>query len=122
MKVTRGQVVLVDFPFAGGGPSKVRPALVLQNDRDNARLTNSIVAMISSQTRRAAEATQVLIQVATSDGAKSGLRVDSVIVCSNLFTVEQSKILRTLGELTPSLMSEVNAALPLVFGLSGTAN
>jgi mRNA interferase MazF len=122
MRVARGQIVLVDFPFAGGGPSKVRPALVLQNDRDNARLTNSIVAMISSQTRRAAEATQVLIEVTTSDGAKSGLRVDSVIVCSNLFTVEQSKILRMLGDLTPSLMCDVDAALRVVFGLSGSAN
>ncbi len=122
MKVARGQIVLVDFPFAGGGPSKVRPALVLQNDHDNARLTNTIVAMISSQTRRAAEATQVLVEVATSDGTKSGLRVDSVILCSNLFTIEQSKILRTLGELSLHKMSEVNAALRVVFSLNNAAS
>src|SRR5260370_42102707 len=37
MNVQRGEVVLVDFPYAGGSGSKVRPALVIQNDRDNAR-------------------------------------------------------------------------------------
>ena len=29
----RGDVVLVDFPFSTGGGAKVRPALVIQNDR-----------------------------------------------------------------------------------------
>jgi mRNA interferase MazF len=50
MTVSRGDVVLVDFPFSAGGGSKVRPAVVVQNDRDNRRLTNIIVAMITSQT------------------------------------------------------------------------
>lgn len=45
MNVARGEVVLVDFPFAGGSSSKVRPALVVQNDRDNRRLTNAFVSM-----------------------------------------------------------------------------
>jgi len=94
MNLARGQVVLVDFPFAGGAQSKLRPALVVQNDRDNVQLTNTIVAMISSQTRRASEATQVLIEVGTTDGGQTGLRVDSVIVCANLFTLEHGKILR----------------------------
>jgi mRNA interferase MazF len=31
----RGDVVLVDWPFSGGGSSKIRPALIIQNDRDN---------------------------------------------------------------------------------------
>jgi mRNA-degrading endonuclease toxin of MazEF toxin-antitoxin module len=33
MRVNRGDVVLVDYPFGTGGV-KVRPALVVQNDRD----------------------------------------------------------------------------------------
>ena len=40
MRVNRGNVVLVDYPFTTGG-AKVRPALVVQNDRDNARMTRS---------------------------------------------------------------------------------
>src|SRR5690349_5778057 len=43
----RGDVVLVDFPFASGGGSKVRPALVVQNDRNNALLQDTIVVPIT---------------------------------------------------------------------------
>ena len=59
MTVNRGDVVLVDYPFTTGG-AKVRPALVVQNDRDNARMTNTIVAQISGNTARVNEATQHL--------------------------------------------------------------
>jgi mRNA interferase MazF len=42
----RGDVVILDHPFTDGSASKVRPALVVQNDRDNRRVTNTIVALI----------------------------------------------------------------------------
>ena len=118
MTLARGQVVLVDFPFSGGGRSKLRPALVVQNDRDNARLSNTIVAMISSRVERAPyEPTQVLVEQ-RSHGKQSGLRVDSVVNCVNLFTLEQSKVLRVLGTFPPSLTAQVDAALKAVFGLA----
>jgi mRNA interferase MazF len=48
MNVQRGDVVLVDYLYAGGDGHKVRPVLVMQNDRDNQRLRNTIVAQITS--------------------------------------------------------------------------
>jgi hypothetical protein len=65
MNVQRGDVVLVDYPYAAGSGTKVRPVLVIQNDRDNQRLLNTIVAQITSVTRRALEPTQLLIDIAT---------------------------------------------------------
>ena len=65
MTVQRGDVVLVDFPFTGGAGAKVRPALVVQNDRDNQRLLNTIVAQVTGMTKRSLESTQVLIELAT---------------------------------------------------------
>ena len=41
VNVHRKDVVLVDFPFSDGSGSKVRPALVFQNARDNARLNQA---------------------------------------------------------------------------------
>src|SRR5215510_3352628 len=79
MNVQRGDVVLVDYPYAAGGGTKVRPALVVQNDRDNQRLLNTIVAQITSVTRRALEPTQLLIEIATPAGQQSGLRQNSVV-------------------------------------------
>jgi mRNA interferase MazF len=102
MSVTRGDVVLVDFPFTGGGTSKVRPALVVQNDRDNGRLTNTVIAMITSRVQRAAEPTQLLLDVSTHEGKQTGLIMNSVVNCVNLFTIEQRKVLQTLGHLSPA--------------------
>ena len=118
MNVSRGDVVLVDFPFAAGGGSKLRPALVVQNDRDNRRLTNTILAMITSRTDRArTEATQLLIDIATPEGRQSGLLRDSAVNCSNLFTVDQQKLVRTIGSLSAGLMGQVDACLKAALNL-----
>jgi mRNA interferase MazF len=118
MSVKRGEIVLLDWPFSGGGGGKRRPALVVQNDTDNLRLTNAIVAIITSTTRRAASPTQMLIQVGTPDGKKTGLRLDSVVNCANIFTVEQSKVLFTIGSLTAPLMHQVDECLKVSLALS----
>jgi mRNA interferase MazF len=112
MNVSRGDVVLVDFPFASGGAAKVRPALVVQTDANNQRLVNTIVAMITGRTQRASlEPTQLLIDVTTPDGRQSGLRTSSAVNCANLFTVNQQKILRKIGSLSPAVMQKVNLCL-----------
>ena len=111
MNVQRGDVVLVDYPYATGGGTKVRPVLVIQNDRDNQRLLNTIVAQITSVTRRAVEPTQLLIEIATRDGQQSGLRQDSVVNCVNLLTLDKSRVLRKLGSLPDAIMQKINNCL-----------
>src|SRR5438094_9248871 len=111
MNVQRGDVVLVDYPYAAGGGTKVRPVLVIQNDRDNQRLLNTIVAQITSLTRRALEPTQLLIEIATPAGRHSGLRQDSVVNCVNLLTLDKGKVLRKLGSLPASDMQKINDCL-----------
>lgn len=118
MNVQRGDVVLVDYPYAAGGGSKVRPALVIQNDRDNQRLVNTIVVQITSVTRRALEPTQLLIELAAPAGRQSGLRQDSVVNCVNLLTLDKTKVLRTLGSLPTSSMQEVSDCLKAALELS----
>ena len=118
MNVQRGDVVLVDYPYAGGGGAKVRPVLVIQNDRDNQRLMNTIVVQITSVTRRALEPTQCLIELATPEGQQSGLRQDSVVNCVNLLTLDKSKILSKLGSLPAPLMQKVNDCLKAALELS----
>lgn len=111
MNVQRGDVVLVDFPYTQGSGSKVRPALVIQNDRDNVRLVNTIVCQITGTTHRALEASQVFIDLNTPDGQQSGLRFDSVVNCANLVTLDKTKVLRHIGNLSNVLMRQVNDAL-----------
>lgn len=108
----RGDVVIVRFPYVTGQQGKFRPALVVQCDRNNGRLSNTVVAMITGNVRRAAiEPTQVLVDPATSDGRSSGLRGLSAVKCENLFTVAQADILHLIGHLSAPLMRRVDAAL-----------
>jgi mRNA interferase MazF len=117
MNVRRGDIVLASYPFASGVGGKKRPVLVVQNDRDNQRLTNTIVAQITSNTRRAHEPTHLLIEVASPAGQQSGLLSDSVISCVNLVTIHEGRIERTIGSLPPSVMSQVDACLKAALAL-----
>ncbi len=112
MKVLRGDVVLVNYPFASGGAAKVRPAVVVQCDRNNARLDNTIIAQITSRTRYAlSEKTQFLIESASPAGQQAGLIIDSALSCENLYTVRQDSIVRKIGTLTGDLLKQVDGCL-----------
>jgi mRNA interferase MazF len=111
MNVKRGDVVLINLPFAQGGGSKIRPALVIQCDRNNGRLTNTIIASITRNIARVSEPTQVLIEVATPAGRQSGLLADSAVTCENLFTAGRQFVIRKIGRLPDELMTQVNDAL-----------
>lgn len=117
MNVRRGDVVLVEYQYTASTGAKVRPVLVVQNDRDNQRLLNTIVAQITSVTRRAMEPTQLLIEVATPEGRQTGLRQDSVVNCVNLLTLDKAKALRKLGHLPPPLMQAAGKCLKAALDL-----
>jgi mRNA interferase MazF len=112
VKAQRGNVVLVNYPFASSGGSKVRPALVIQCDRNNGRLDNTIIAQVTSRIRYAqSEPTQVLVGAASAAGQQAGLLIDSAVSCENLYTVRQDAIVRKIGTLPNTTMAEVNNAL-----------
>ncbi len=52
MNVRRGEIVLVPVQYSSGAGLKIRPVLVLQSDHNNSRLADTIVAVITSNTRR----------------------------------------------------------------------
>ena len=112
MNTSRGDVVVLDFPQSPGHPPKRRPAGVVQSDHNNGRLSNSIFAMVTTNTRLAAtEPTQVLVDIATPDGKQSGLARTSAIKCENLYTLPQAAVRRVIGHLSVSLTQELNNAL-----------
>ncbi|HUY35490.1 MAG TPA: type II toxin-antitoxin system PemK/MazF family toxin [Pirellulales bacterium] len=114
----RGDVVIVDFPYSDQTGSKVRPALVVQADSLNARLDDTILALITSSRRRMVGSnTQLLIDISTAGGKLTGLRMNSVLLCENLVTREQSLIRATLGRFPPPMMQQVDACLMAALGL-----
>lgn len=109
--MTRGDIVVVTFPYVDGQRGKNRPALIVQNDRDNARLTNTVIAMISGRIDHATEPTQLLVDPSTSEGSSSGLHGPSVVKCCNLFTVAKVDIQRIIGRLSDAMMVQVDQRL-----------
>jgi mRNA interferase MazF len=117
MPLRRGDVVLVQFPYSTGTGSKLRPAVVVQPDANNRRLTNVILAPLTTTIQRATEPTQLLIDVGTAMGKVAGLRHTSVVSCENLTTVAQSLVQRRLGRLPADAMDQVNECLKAALGL-----
>lgn len=112
MTVRRGDVVLLPIAFSSGGGVKVRPALVVQSDHNNVRLNDTIVAIITKTTHRAArEPTQLLVDITTPEGRQSGLLHTSAIKCEHLATVSIAEIIRVIGNLSPTTMTQVERCL-----------
>lgn len=117
MNLARGDVVVALFPNSDGSPPKPRPALV-QSDLYNVKLRNVILAAITSNLKHAGQPTSILIFTNTREGIGTGLRVDSVVSCINIATVENTLIARKIGQLSHSLMLQVDGCLKLSFGLA----
>ena len=118
MKLSRGDVVLVSFPFSSGLAAKRRPAVVVQADFNNVQLANTIVVMITTTTRRTHRAqTQLLVDPSSEDGRSSGLLHPSAITCENLLTIAQDRVARKIGQLSPALVVTLNSCLRAALAL-----
>jgi mRNA interferase MazF len=85
---------------------------VVQSDVLNGRLADTILALItSSGRRRVGSPTQLFIDMTTPDGRQTGLRLDSLVQCENLLTLDQTLILGTLGTFSDALMQQIDACL-----------
>jgi len=112
MPLRRGDVVLLDFPFSDGTASKVRPALTVQGDRDNVRMTATIVVLITKNlTRVDVEPAQYRIDLNSPVGRDAGLKADSAVICNHLFTVPQNRIRRLIGHLPDQAMRAIDQCL-----------
>jgi len=114
----RGDIILADLPFSDRSGSKKRPALVVQCDRNNQRLDDVILALITSVTQRAAtEPTQLLIDINTPEGRQSGLLHESTVKCEHILTIHRRFVGRVIGSLPPNTMKKVAQCLKESLGL-----
>jgi len=76
-------------PYQG---SSRRLALIVQNDRANERLHNTVVAQITTHLSRASDSRHLCIDLSTAEGQQSGLLHDSGVSCTNLATVHEDRM------------------------------
>ena len=111
MNVQRGDVVMVRFPYADGVASKRRPAVVIQNDRNNQRLENVILAQVTSRLGPPNEPARFVIDPKTPEGAQSGLTLRSAIACENLSTARKDQIAEVVGHLCDAHLAQLDRCL-----------
>lgn len=102
--IRQGDVYWVDFGIpSGSGPGFLRPCVVMQNDAFNESAINTVVVCaLTSNLRRAQVPGNVFL-----DKGEAGLPERSVVVISQLFTVDKGDLLDKIGSLKSEHVEQV---------------
>jgi mRNA-degrading endonuclease toxin of MazEF toxin-antitoxin module len=109
--MNRGEVVEVDWPFSDRTGSKTRPAVVVQADFLNGLIDDTVLVQITG-TRHGLPGTEVKIDPSVETA--SGLTKVCHASCTNVLTLDQSLVLRTVGVLSDAVLQEIEACLKTV--------
>lgn len=114
MVVKRGDIFFADLsPVVGSEQGGVRPVLIVQNDVGNKYSPTIIAAAITSQINKAKLPTHIEISA-----EEYGLTKDSVILLEQIRTIDKRRLKDKIGRLDDGLMSTVNEAISISFGLT----
>ncbi len=114
MVIKRGDIYYADLsPVIGSEQGGVRPVLIVQNDVGNKYSPTVIAAAITSQINKAKLPTHIEI-----GALEYGLAKDSVILLEQIRTIDKKRLREKIGHLDDELMTKVNNALEVSFGLS----
>src|SRR5687768_11051584 len=103
----RGEIVLALFPHASGTSPKRRPALVVQADSYNQKISNVLLASITTNLARRNDLAHFFIDISTTDGKLSGLAQNSLVSCLNIGVVPVAIVGPRIGELNPAAMLKI---------------
>lgn len=114
MIIRRGQVWWADLGTPrGSSPGYERPVVVVQANKLNKTNINSVIVVISTTNLRLANIPgNVLIE-----GGTGGLRENSVINVTQVFTLDKSDLIEQLGTLPPDKLAKMDAGLAEVLAL-----
>ncbi len=113
MIVKRGDIYYADLsPVVGSEQGGIRPVLIIQNDIGNKYSPTVIATAITSQINKSKMPTHIEI-----DANEYGLSKDSVVLAEQIRTIDKRRLKEKIGHLDDELMSRVNEALEISFGL-----
>ncbi len=113
MVIKRGDIYYADLsPVVGSEQGGVRPVLIIQNDVGNKYSPTVIATAITSQINKAKMPTHIEL-----DANEYGLSKDSVVLAEQIRTIDKRRLKEKIGHLDDRLMTKVNEALEISFGL-----
>lgn len=104
----KGSIFLTEFPFTDFKNTKIRPVVVLFEEKNFYDVT---VMAISSITKRRNEPNTILISPEDKDFIKTGLKKESLILTQRITTIKKSRLFYKLGCLTQKHLDEIDTAL-----------
>ncbi len=113
MIIKRGDIYYADLsPVVGSEQGGVRPVLIIQNDIGNKYSPTVIATAITSQINKAKMPTHIEL-----DANEYGLSKDSVVLAEQIRTIDKRRLKEKIGHIDDELMTRVNEALEISFGL-----
>jgi mRNA interferase MazF len=112
--VVRGDVVEVNLdPTVGTEIKKTRPCVVVQNNVGN-KYSRRTIIVPATDAEHVAKPFAIHVPVTAGEG---GFRKASIVLCDQIRAVDKSRLVRTLGRLSPSTMAKLDAALKISLAL-----
>ena len=91
MDVRRGDIYMADLRGDWvDSVCRIRPVLIVQNNKGNAHSTSYIAALITSQPKK-------YLPTHITLGRKAGLRKQSTVLCEHLVTVRKDMLMSFIG-------------------------
>lgn len=114
MALSKGDSVLVEFPFTDLSQTKLRPVIVLSV---SARFDEITLCFVSSQNVNVPELNEFALNPTDPEFAEIGLRVASKVRVTRITTLDSPLIRRRLGKLGSQSMQVLNECLLQAFRL-----
>jgi mRNA interferase MazF len=112
VSINRGDIFLVNFdPTVGTEAKKIRPAVVVSNDINNA---HSPIVSISPMTSNVTRVYSFEVEIPPGTG---GLRTRAKVMINQTRAVDKIRLTKKLGHLPEQIMMDVNRALKLHYDL-----
>ncbi|MGI0057975.1 MAG: type II toxin-antitoxin system PemK/MazF family toxin [Nitrosarchaeum sp.] len=100
-------IVLLNFPFSNIKQSKVRPALVLSNDKYNIKSKDILVVPLTSNL----EQTNYDMLITNKNLEKGNLIVESRVRVDKIFSVEKKLVKMNIGQVNNPTFLKITAIL-----------
>ena len=118
MSVKRGDIYYADLsPVVGSEQGGMRPVLIIQNDVGNRYSPTVIAAAITSRMGKSRLPTHIDIYA-----DKAGLAKNSVVLLEQVRTLDKRRLKEKMGHLDDKMMTEINSAIAVSFGLGDTSS
>jgi len=112
VSIKRGEVFLVNFdPTIGAEAKKIRPAVVVSNDINNA---HSPIVSISPVTSNVTRVYSFEVEI---PAGTAGLKARSKVMVNQTRAVDKIRLIKKLGQLPTQIMADVDQALKLHYDL-----